>query len=748
MPSRTIFGSLNGNGEFWSNDPNGAFFRGTPKFSTTAPVVTVTSTQDTLPAIGSTVTCTYSSTQPGFWEVASNVPGATITESIDGLSATITFVPQAYPVCSIYVAARCWNAGGSSIGVARVHPGMRGVIMVGSGWTYSNLVAAFAAVKAFANPGGYAFVVKNGTYTADNMHMFQNGTSSTQTNLPPCGEYTTNSSGADPVYTITRFTTVMAETPFGVIFDGQGTRDTGIELYGNTRRETDERTGWDFGGEWHLTAAGTQLRGIHIAGFCTINNMTQGFNSYYCDHIFYEYGLCGKVTQNSSGANISFQNSLDCVMENMHSFGKGRYKHSSYQSKRLAYRRLFGRFDEFNNTEPHAGLSLYRARYAIAQNGLYFDTDQFDEFNTGASQDAGMLAYPATDAYDYPQDHYTSKILGINNQLGFIENDSRDITSGFETFVFKDIGQWYYKPDASTAGGVGLALDGPVNATRVTSVYCDTINADYGCWAYRKPQTFNDSIIYKFGYSYAGAARANTTFVYNDNSNAVSFVNTTLYDLSYATLALSPGGGITYTNPDYTTDPTTQGMRYPGRIEPGSNYDTLNRGQDNFFKSEGRRGYNWGMSGDKDEVGDNWLAQSMIELALPLYRAHSHTGPTNTLGTQTLTGNRGGAMTDKLLIDYVISKQGRDIPFPLSVRIQKVGVSLRVSWRLFASAYMTNITGWRVYLDGGLAQIASPNHHAVDFDGLISGRTYKFRLQAVSSVHGNSGYSYEFEAVA
>lgn len=451
--------------------------------TTTAPVVSVTTTQDLLPTVGVQTTTSFSSTQPGFWEIASNIPGATIAQAYDGLSATITWTPQAFPVCSIYIAARCWNAGGSSVGVCRAHPGMRGVVQVGSGGDFANLHAAFAAVRGYANPGGYAFVVKNGTYTAANMHIYYDGMGSgPQPYMPPCGEYTSSGSGVDTVYTPTRFTSVIAETPFGVLLDGQGTREIAIELYGNTPYESDAPA--EFGDDWHLTATGADMRAVHIAGFACNDTGSGGFVAYYCDNIFFEYLVCGEVsriTPDQNNVAIQFQNSKDCLWENCHTFGAARYNQSCYHSKRIQGRRLFGRKDVVKTNEPHGGIIPYRTRNFRVDNALHFDADQLEEFDTSPnlsrpSQDVGFIGIASTGAHTYPRDHIFNRCLMVNSRLGFSENDAYDTTSAQdEDFKWVDCGAWYYKPNDQQGAGSGIGTWGPSQYEHITSVYCDNL---------------------------------------------------------------------------------------------------------------------------------------------------------------------------------------------------------------------------------------------------------------------------------
>lgn len=719
-------------------------------YSTTAPVVSVTTTQDLLPTVGVQTTTSFSSTQAGHWEVASDVPGATISQASDGLSATITWTPQSYPVCSIYIAARCANAGGSSVAVCRAHPGMRGVVQVGTGGDYANLHAAFSAVQGFANPGGYAFVVKNGTYTADNMHIYYDGSDSgVKPETPPCGEYTETGSAPDKLFTITRFTSVIAETPFGVVWDGQGTRNTGCYMRGNTPQETDVAA--VFGAGTPRTAAGSDLRGIHISGFVAKDMDNSGFGIEYCDNIFLEYFICGEVsriTPNQNNPGINFTHSKDCLGSNLHSFGGTRYNESTYIAKRIQLRRTFGRKDIVKTSEPHGGVTFYRSRYCRSDNHLQFDSDQLEEFDTSPSLpynsiDAGVFVIAATGATDFPRDIAFNRGLMFNCRMGLSTNDAYDTSSSQNNdFPINDCGAWYYKPDDKEGSGSGIGTWGPTKFNNFTSVYCDNVDSTYGANTWRRLIDVSDSVIYNYGHQYDGAGRGVNTFGYTLYAdNYFHLTNVTLYGLSVATEIAGDATYYVKTNVDASTDPTTQGMRYPGRLEPGSAYKTSHRGQDNWYKSVGYRGYKWGQTDYAADVGRNWLAEGMIELALPHYRAYSYTGSTNTLGTQTLSGDRGGAQTTRGLIDYIISAGDRDVPFPLSTHIQTISGGHRITVRQFASYYMTNITSFKLYQNGTLFHTSTTkNMHGFDVTGLTSGAS--ITITAVDSVHGESGHSY------
>lgn len=754
MPSRTIYGALNGNGAFSSNDPNGAFFNGVRKFSTIAPVVTVTSAQNTLPPLGSPVTCTFASTQPGFWELATNLyEDATLTELSDGLSCSITFTPSTtHAARSRYVGARCVNAAGRSVAVCVVHPGMEAIYAVGPDREYPHLTAAFAAAKASASPGGNVFLLQPGTYTNDDMMMTLDGFGGTQIHFPPSGDYTVDTSGANAVYTPIRFSSIVSETPFGVVLDGLGTRERCVGFQGGTTLEVDEIARWSNGG----CIFAVDLRCIHFLGLVLKNTTGECMNLVHVNHIHVEYCLgfnSGIETQPLRAAN-----SYDILFENCFSFGHGRYRIGGYQCKRVIERNCITRRDTVRSSvdaTPQGQVVNYRMRQCRVQQILDFDGDQRRFWRT-SYQNAGVITTAGTQDWTYNADHYHRNILAYNTHMAGLINDSHQgDTSPTDTFYYDDIGFWRTAPESSVGASPSASYDGPSHINRFTLAFSDNSDNTYCIWNFRKVENITNSIYHRYGYDAAGNPTGSGYFVYSEsNATPVNISNTTIFEMGAGAERLGSDvlTSITMTNVDKTTNPFTQGMRYPGRIEPDSNYAAIQRGQDNYWRHQyGRSGTFFsldGSNGDNDLLVRNWSALTLYDLALVHFRAFSYTGAVREGGTDTMLGDRDGAQADKLLIDYVISDNGRDVPFPASVKIEKVGQALRLSWRPFASAYMSNIAAWRVYLDGALAEEVDPDDHAVDLQGLIEGRNYKYWLTAVDSVHGESGRSYIYEAAA
>ncbi len=749
LQSRTVSLAKGGDNAFRMSDPAGAFHRATLMSSTIAPVVSCVTAQDTMPALGALVGITFSSTQPGAWDVAYGPDDAFPVPAIDGLSCTIYFTPSLVRAPrSVYVSAVCSNNGGASYSHCRVHPGMRGVLKVGSGagWDYADLRAAIAAAGGL---GGYAFVIKNQTILAANdaMHLYRSGYTASQPNLPPSGEYTVNTAGLDPVYTPVRLTTVMAETPFGVDFDGQGTRQRGIDLWGGTNLESYERTtmGWSTSGN----VPAVNCRMIHLLGFVARRHTDSNIHLYHVDHIHLE--CCLGFDANQDGQPIRAANSTDILFENCWAFGRGRYKIGYYQCKRVQSRRQFMRVDQITSAAsltPQGRLVEYHIVDGNAQNIVEFDCDQ-DEFWNTTFQDSGMLTCAHTDFWDYGSNLRHRHFMSVNSKLELVQNDARGagVSNDRTDYVFKDFTSWRCKP---TAAG-GIMADGPSVMERFTVFRQDNRTGLYCMFNYRKKQTLKKSCIYKFGY----IENTNTPtgvghLIYSENNTTpVAVEDSQIFDTGAAgeRHGFETGTSITMTNVDKTTDPTTKGLRYPGRMTPGSDNDVNGVGANGFWRAEGIAGTFFGETGYLTETTVNWMGRSLHALVMPFFRSYTYTGPRRSGGTGTLLGDRGAARANTSLPDYIKSDLHRIVPFPDPPVCVKNGGVLHVNVPPFAPVIQAGLTRIDVYIDGSVAQQLAPDEHAALFAGLITGRTYRIYTVAVHSTLGTSDRSDIVEVV-
>ena len=722
-----------------SIDPNGIFGGGTSKTETTAPTVSLFTALDQEITKGAPYTATFTSDFAGHWDIKAPFDGYSVAVSSDAKTATITWVtPAIMRGESFHITAKCRNSAGEGFGFDRVHVGVNAVLFAGPGKTYADLEAAFAVMSQ-----ADTIVLSDGTYLGDSKNVIRlDGTSATQIRMPKSGTYTTDNSGLDPVHTITNMTTVMSETPFGVVLDKQGLAGNGIELVGNTPLENYEQTtmGWS---SFHLLASGTDRRGIKIAGFVVKESQGTGIWVMHCDHIQLQYSCAfnngvGFTSGDNNVMSIAIQNSTDCLSEYSFGFGEGRYKVSTYQCKRTAIRRGLGRQDQRLGADPMALVNMYRQRDGVCQNYLHIDSDTYEFWDPAGGSGNISFGFAATGVNGYPKNGKFDRVGGLNNECGLWFNDGYDNANGYQGFLFKDV--WGH--DLSIPQNA-LCTDGPMRVENFTLSEIDGLGLPGASvtnffWNYRSEQDLKRGVIKNVGWNgtvavdqgslaFAGAGGVDTFWSFQDG-----------YLYGFQT-TISGGGTVTVANVDQVNDPGTRGYDYLGRIEEGSVINAEGYGARDFYSCVGKAGTFYGESDYELESDEQWLEKSCYELIRPFFRDHSYTGATRTLGTQTLSGNRGWCRDDDDLLDYITSYTGKT-PL-LSCRASSVGTAALITWKYPASKHQSNITGIKIFLDGELAGTASATAYGLALTGLVTSHTFKVQCVLVDSVKGDSGLS-------
>ncbi len=734
-----------------SIDPLGSFGNSTTLTSATAPVVSLTSDVDQIKAKGTIYTAAFTSTQPGYWNIACAPDAAVIVTSSDGLSATITWsIPGVIVGQSWHIGARCANITGSSIAYGRVHvghPSATNVITVGSGQDYPHLTAAFAAMSP-----GDTLIVTNGTYTGVDTHIHtpdynvfphlpKPGVSTISTRNDGTGDY--------DFHTFTQYSTVMAETPLGVIYDGEATATSGFHLRGNSGHRPYELS-IGLANNASLNASGAERRGIKISGMVSKSTTGGSFGSIHCDHIVFEYCLSynageGNTTTNIGVSNFSFFRSQNCKGINCYAFGMGRYKFTMYEALECGYQRTVIRSDHKIGTEPMAGCMLYRARQGYCVNSIVVDSDNLEFWATNVSYISNAYSIASTSLFWYPRDNIFRGCGVIKADYGYSVNDGRTVDDKYEEL------NWQH----------GFAFDcflpdWPMNSagpTTMSNMSFGNIDSDgrnfLNCWY--SDIRFSNSILYDFGDPDAGVGEQGE-FAYAAGSTHAMATITDVYNYGYTGAPQYSGqwpNAFVITNLIEDRDPLADGLMYPGRIESGTYLQTASDANEvigctDYYKT-------WGSDLDGYEDIDfdaptdfNWMERLLDEEMQIHFRAYSYTGTTRTLGTQTLEGNRGFATTDKNLSGYILSHLG-NTPFPLFWKAELIAGVLQVSWAPMASAYQDLLTGWEVLLDGQIADTLAPGIHQASFPGLVPGHPYTVTLVALDSVNEDSGPSFEIE---
>lgn len=732
-----------------SIDPYASFNNGTAYTSAVLPVVTRTSNADQKIAAGNIYTAVFTSTARGHWEIAAGFDGIVKSVSSDGLTCTVTWsTPANMPGESFHVAAKCINQGGTGWAFDRVHVGSDlnfAILKVGVGHPYADLSAAFLAMD-----NGDRIVVKDGTYTGDNNVIRPTDGNVTQNYQPKSGNYTTDNTGVDPVHTVQNYSCVMSETPFGATLDAELNHSSNINLRGNTLVESDgvAEFGSDVNNYW-ITISTVDHIGIKFAGFIGKGANGTSMWCYHCAFIKFQYCLPAsdrKVpsTTAENFATISISRSTDCLVEYCGADGAGRYMLMGYISKRCVFRRAIMRSNIRLGDDPMGGAGAYSCREFRFQNILHIDSATGDFWKDCPMQ--GSYSIPATGAQDFPRDVYYDRVGSLNNDMGMFSNDAYDVDNTNTTMQLNDF--WGHNVKTTQSS---LMRGGPTVYTRGTLTKVDLLdtvpatNSSRGMNSWGGRMTLYNVIFSECSYDRDSDTNPGLCGPLGvDPGNEGLFVNDGyVHDFNYSPV-WSPGfDPVVDVNVDYTNDPYTRGLMYPGRVEIDSILETDGDGANNFYRAKGIAGAHYGDTGDNDNTTTEWLPNLCHELIAPYIATWDYTGDPRGEGEITLLGNRGWVQAGEHLEEYIKSAYG-NTPFP-SVSVYKSGSGIGVSIRRFAANYMTNITGFKIYIAGSLAQTIGVNDHEIIFGDLVPTHTYSVEVVAVDSVTGDSGASLKVE---
>lgn len=146
---------------------------------------------------------------------------------------------------------------------------------------------------------------------------------------------------------------------------------------------------------------------------------------------------------------------------------------------------------------------------------------------------------------------------------------------------------------------------------------------------------------------------------------------------------------------------------------------------DDVYKIHGKQGTFWGDTGYQTELDRDWLDTFNFEAMTALVRVYSYTGSTQTQGTQTLLGNRGGASVVTNLREYL---DDAAVQPPYALHIQKIGNDIFI----FIRRYYATIREHRVYLNNVHAFTVPSGYHCAQLAQLTGG-VYQVKLSCVDN---------------
>lgn len=517
----------------------GANTSGSSTPSTVAP--TITAFAPSTGPVGTSITITGTNFT-GATAVAFNGTAATFT--VNSSTSLAAIVPLGASTGAVSVT----TAGGTSVSSSPftlVNGGGTGGLPTGSGAIYylattgsdANNGSAAAPWATFTHAfgvmhGGDNLIVKNGTYAQSLTGM--------------------------PSGTAGNFTTVKAESDFGVTLDVSGLPDTFI--YGINV----------------LSKSYVLVQGFRVVGSqAAINNGP--IEVEYSDHIILERcaATYGRVTNNAASINVG--DSSYCLVEECYAYGGCRYQFLVYHSDHCIVRRCVARVDYWNDALQCACFTNYDSSQTAWQNNIALDSD-----TANCAQGNGIYGawwFENKPDYSVPAYHYdTSTLLdgnivvnvrpavygaGLNDKVSGNHTVKNMVIlnspSGFNVMlppnpqipgifvasnwtVYGLTGPVYDPGNGVAAGGTGLGvMDAPITASVQNSVFFK--NSRYGVADY-------------------------LTTDYN-----VFFQNLSPTGAHYGVTAPTLGA-----HDQTTLNPATNGLLYPVRVEAGSALRTAGLG--------------------------------------------------------------------------------------------------------------------------------------------------------------------------
>ncbi len=760
-----------GDGIARTNDPQGAFGRGTEGVATIAPIITLVTPKNTQPAQGSTVTVTFRNTGGDGYFFRNKCPdGVTISLSQDRKEATLTWVTSLNDrIDSYYMSVGCQNIHGLAFAYDIVHLGKTQVITCGP--AVGNDYANWRLANQVLVSGGTCIFQKGTSASKDFWIGVPDGQSGAY--LPPPGIFTEQLVNGEMKRTVAGFTTVMCEEPLGFVFDctNLGLYEYGLMIYGTEDYDQKEK---DFdtylsgllGGNYFAKFNTPQFSGpkaqtaISVKGF-----ITKGKYIYFnrCAWVYAQF--CGSITNKGDYIGISLRGPVkDILTEYCYTNGRARNAWSTYKGKNVITRRMIFRSEEQPDiNEPIGGLTMYQVRGGRAQN-CYDIGSNSGEFWTAhrisgrVMPSAGSFVNPESDfrndnVLDYSNDVVWQNCGACDTDRSLFNIDSRERPVTDDSIGFDGLFATEIMVEESSCS---LIDTGPLKGSnlwvqKVASKYGTQLDVNsYGSnWfrAYQGKQDIDRFILADLGFDRTTKNTIDAGRLWYSESTSPQKMSNG-YVWNFKGNIVQNTQYLTATNVNYEVlNPYTNGLRYAHRIERGSVLYGLGFTRNTWF-GVGRAGQFFGDPGYQEQLNNtHWIEQTLVEAETfwALVRPVTFTGQKNltatTLTTGTLAWGRNIALAGESWPEYVMKKShNAPTPYPYRIMVYKNGGTLYVDICPFSTLNRTGITGYNIYANN--QKIGSITNNAFGYrnTSLTPGQTYSITATA-ESASGESGHS-------
>ena len=621
--------------------------------------------------------------------------------NVDAFTGRVTWrIPDNLPGESFHIGVRATNSEGSDIDVWILTVGDGNVIYVGPSETYTTISAGTAAMSA-----GDTLIVRDGVYTGPENIMYNENSRGT---LPPIGS-------------ASAYTTAMAETPGGVLLDGEGVRRP-IRLYGSWA----DRSG-------HTPLGAYDASYIAFKGFVVGNTSTGG--AIYTNHVHHiKFIDCGAYNAMDNSAPFSINRSNYVLIEGGYAWGRGRMSFLFYYCDHVIVRRSVARHDVSFDTNPMGVFDLYACQYSRIQNSIAVDSVLSYSPNRSGVVGAFINQAGSANSYATLVDNLVTHSIALNHEGRFTwtQNNPGD-TPTYSNCVGWDIKAQKSTESNTTAGNIiGGSDDILIN------------QCTFGRWT--SPVAPLYSGLYFNGWTQTDSITNSIIFDlkdYDGNSAAVFYeYEIANYNNIYNTGTLA-ASGPSPTN-TITANPMLNGLKYITRIEPRTNLQTAglsaSRVGADLSYMKGKSGTMWGDSGYDDETTTPMWPFPGENLIQEKFKAYSYDGGG-------LTGNRGFCVTGQSLTNYVWGYLDNTPP-PFNVKALPMNQSVTLTWTPPADFSRSTITEFRIYdVTGGnpklVGTVSGNSLFTYTVTELTNNSNYDFIVTAVDNTKGESGYSYK-----
>lgn len=746
------------NGRF-SIDPSASFSSPLQLVDSEAAIIIPQNDEDISVAAGATLVLEFTSVNPGTWYIAAGPDSAVLTQSTDRKSCTLTWaIPAGMVGHSRFMGVGCKVGNVVVESTRRVYVGVNNIIKFGSGvgYDYSDPVLARAAMGS-----GDVLVIQDGIYTGEVARALQMYKVPGINSLVPNGEHTVNLSASHVPNSVVmqKWTTVMSETPFGVIVDLENNNQFAHQsfFYVSGNLDTTKIEDWS---RWqsNLQSPNDEIRGIAVKGIVAKNCADSAYYVQNADHFHFEYVGATNCCFPNSGNNASESSAYSyfyasrCLLEYFFSDSSGRYDPSKFKTDQVVHRRFLGRRGYANPLatgqsyhQPFAGSSSYSSRKARESDAVLFDFDS--DYIEYSSAEAGCAFFdPSTGDEDYPQDCRRNQCFAIRMDMGFIQGTANAITD--------DAQQRSMRYDSMIGYGLhnkltGLFIsNGPLFGRDMRLFRSRPLGGGgddssfFG--VYLTNQEWENVLLCDLGWDEVTQDTLDqgplATSKLEDYLNILSGY---LHNFKGSPLLSITSNDQSTINLDQALNPYENGVMYIERIEEGSVLAGLGYPTKSRLIADGEAGTFFDDPNFEDyDTGVFWLQRMFIEKIAPIFQGYSYSGPQGNL-----SGDRGLMQSGSNFIEEHQALLG-NTPYPVYLSVSGGGGKISVSIAHLSEKFKANITAIKIKVDDQVEATLNAATTAAEFSNLIAGHRYNVRAAYVDSVTGESGLSQNYSVAA